>query len=303
MAFLDVLITCYNAGKYVDKAIQCLIRQTFSDFEVYIIDDGSTDNSLEVIKREIEGDSRFHICQNDKNHGIRYSKNVGLKLCKSQYIAYMDADDEMPYDRFEKEVDYVKKHPTCDIVSGGYQIISESGEMGAKVLFGELDTLDIYSVLFFRNILAEGSCIIRKAFIDEHDLWYDESFQSIGDYNFWVDCMKAGANIHIMNEVMQYYRKVSTGISAVNSAADKLKRRNYLFNQIHQKLLENYKIELSDRERQVYFEYTNEVWKSKRKRIQDYFGFMRMISKLEKQNPFGVDRFVEECRKLKQKYY
>jgi hypothetical protein len=214
----------------------------------------------------------------------------------------MDADDIMPKQRLMRQMTYLKEHPECDILSGGMTLMSESGQMGKELLFGELGSEAVYSALFFQNAIPTGTVVMKKEFVQQHCLRFDENV-SIEDYNFWVDCMLAGATMHSMNETLQYYRVVQSGLSRTNSAPDKMKKRNECFDFIHNKILDYYGITLSDREKQIYFEYTNEVPKKPHQKLKDLPDFLKLLSSFEKQVPFQKDIFKAECRNFRKRYY
>ena len=92
----------YNAGRYLSQAVQSILEQTYKDFELIIINDGSTDNSKTVI--ESFNDNRIRYFENEKNSGIVYSRNKGLKLAKGEYIGMFDADDIAYPEKFEKQI-------------------------------------------------------------------------------------------------------------------------------------------------------------------------------------------------------
>jgi glycosyltransferase involved in cell wall biosynthesis len=302
MHSVDIFIPCYNAEKYIKETLESIREQIYTDYEVIIVNDGSTDNSVSIIEDFRKSDARIKLYNLEFNHGVQYVRNQSLKLCKADYIAYMDADDIMPKQRLMRQMSYLKEHPECDILSGGMTLMSESGQMGKEVLFGEFDSEAIYSALFFRNVIPTGTVVMKKEFVQQQYLSFDGNV-SIEDYNFWVDCMLAGATMHSMNETLQYYRVVSSGLSRTNSAPDKIKKRNECFDFIHNKILDYYGIDLPNREKQVYFEYTNEVSKKRIQKLKDLPSFLKLLSTMEKQVPFQKDIFKEECRNFRKKYY
>jgi glycosyltransferase involved in cell wall biosynthesis len=300
---VDILVPCYNAEKYLPQLIESIKAQTYADYRVLFIDDGSSDRSVDIIETYAMQDSRVTLLKNDTNHGVHYTRNRGLKECRAKYIALMDADDEMPKYRLEHQMDFLLKNPECDVVSGNYCLISEEGKRGDLVVFGEWDTDQVYANLFFWDVIANGSAVIKRRFIVEHELQWDENFPSVEDYNFWVDCMLAGANMHIMDEILEYYRVVQTGLSRTNSKPEKLERRNKCFDAIHGKMLDTWSIKLTERERNIYFEYTNEVPKNKQKKLRDFPHFLRLVWKLLKQNPFDTQEFYVAVRKFLKIFY
>ena len=114
----------YNAGYYLKEAIDSILNQSFSDFEFFIIDDKSTDNSLEIIKSY--KDDRIILIEKQSNTGYTDSLNMAIKLSKGKYIARMDADDISSPKRFLKQYEYLESHQDVVLLGTNYEIIGDS---------------------------------------------------------------------------------------------------------------------------------------------------------------------------------
>ncbi len=121
---LSVLMPCYNAGPYVEEAIQSVLDQGFADFEFLIIHDGSTDDSL----KRIQGfeDPRIRVIDQE-NRGLIDSLNLGLRLCRAEWVARMDADDVCLPHRLETQMSYLKANPDCILVGSQAQVMDKEG--------------------------------------------------------------------------------------------------------------------------------------------------------------------------------
>lgn len=126
--FFSVLIPVYNQVGKMDECINSLLNQSFSDFEVIIVDDGSTDESLEMIKKFQAMDSRFIALTHGENKSLLVARYTGMSHAKGEYIFFLDSDDYLEKDTFECIYDYVKENPV-DIVRFGYIIEPEKTEM------------------------------------------------------------------------------------------------------------------------------------------------------------------------------
>src|SRR3990170_6879460 len=115
MPTLTVLMPVYNAGNYLHEAIESILSQTFRDFEFLIIDDASTDSSVDII--ESFQDPRIRLVKNDINMGITATLNKGIELSTTELIARMDADDISYVDRLQKQYEYFKKDKSCTLLS------------------------------------------------------------------------------------------------------------------------------------------------------------------------------------------
>ena len=128
MPQISVIIPIYNAGKFIKKAVDSLLQQTFGDFEIILVDDGSTDNSLEIINDLTSKDKRIRSIHQE-NAGVSRARNAGINNSCGKYLIFCDADDEFECDAFEK---YIARLRDCDfdfIISGFRKIyVSYAGE-------------------------------------------------------------------------------------------------------------------------------------------------------------------------------
>jgi glycosyltransferase involved in cell wall biosynthesis len=123
---ITVLMPVYNGEKYLREAIDSIFNQTFTDFEFLIVDDGSTDNSVEIINSY--QNSRINLVKNDKNEGLVYTLNRGLSLAKGEYIARMDCDDISLPERLKKQIDFLDSNSEIAVVGTWIKVINEKEE-------------------------------------------------------------------------------------------------------------------------------------------------------------------------------
>ncbi len=124
---LSVLMTAYNAEKYLKPSINSILKQTHKNLELIIIDDGSTDGSINVVKNF--EDKRIQLIKQKKNRGRTKSLNNGLKKVKSKYIAILDADDISYKNRLNIQLNFLKKNKHIDIVGTWYEVINNKGKI------------------------------------------------------------------------------------------------------------------------------------------------------------------------------
>lgn len=173
----SVIMSAYNAEKYVAEAISSILGQTFSDFEFIIIDDASTDNTGNVIKEFL--DDRIILLENDRNVGLTKSLNKGLKIARGKYIIRADADDINLPDRFEKQIEFMEKNP--DIMLASCSMVT-FGKMRSKMLI-QVAPEEIRGRLLFQSVLPHPGFIFRRA-LYLRGYRYDESFECSQDYEF-----------------------------------------------------------------------------------------------------------------------
>jgi glycosyltransferase involved in cell wall biosynthesis len=156
---LSVLLPVYNAESWVGEAIASIIGQTYSEFELIVVDDGSTDRSAEVIRSFRDDRIRF---VSRENRGFAASLNEGLALARADLIARHDADDVSKPERFRKQVDYLDRNPDTVLLGTNYEMIDVDGKsIGTTNLFTNPGDLKIAQV--FSNQFCHGSVVFRRS--------------------------------------------------------------------------------------------------------------------------------------------
>ena len=177
---LSVVMPVYNAAQYVGAAIASLLQQSFTDFEMIIVNDGSTDGSNREIKRIF--DPRIRLIEFDSNRGVVDALNAGLDHARGRLIARMDADDLSRADRFARQVRFLDRHPNIGIVGTGW------------TFFGTRDGGDCYrstparlkASLPFGAPFSHPTVMFRRSLIADHGLRYDRAFEAAEDYEMWA---------------------------------------------------------------------------------------------------------------------
>lgn len=176
---VTVLMPVYNAASYVAEALESILNQTYRDFEFLIIDDGSTDQSSQIISSYDDPRIRFHI--NDQNLGITRTLNNGLDLASGEYIVRMDADDISLPNRLERQVAFMDSNPDVGVCGTWFETFGESVDVCRIPVAPE----DICAHLLFHNMLAHPAvCFRHQAFI-EKGLRYDEQYLYAEDFQLW----------------------------------------------------------------------------------------------------------------------
>ena len=199
---VSVIMPVYNGEKYIGKAINSILNQTFKDFELILIDDCGQDRSMDIARVYAEIDDRIRIIYNETNKGIAFSRNVGLDTCKGQYIAIMDDDDISSDDRLFKQADFLDNNPQYDVVGGKAQWIDGEG----KVIKQEIDVLKdekmIKTMFLFYNIFNNSEVMFRKEIIDKNNIKYEDKLLGMEDFKFWIRISKIGSITNIDDLVL-----------------------------------------------------------------------------------------------------
>lgn len=181
---VSIVMSVFNGEKYIRQAVESLLEQTFKDYEFLIVDDGSTDRTVEIIKSY--NDSRIYLVSNEKNLGLAVSLNRAIDLARGEYIARMDADDISLPDRLLKQVGFMEMHQEVG-VCGTWARLLFGGKLEGVVKF-PTDFNSIRCKMLFENVLIHPSVLLRKNMLQKHEMYYDEQFSQSQDYDFWVRC-------------------------------------------------------------------------------------------------------------------
>ena len=212
---VTVFIPCYNAERFIAETIDSILNQTFRDFEVLIIDDGSTDNSRSILEHYSRKDDRIRVLFNKRNRGVGFTRNRGIREARGKYLATMDADDIAVPFRLEKEVQFLNKHETIGIVSGGMYVIDEKGGKHRKFK-NAYNSNEVKARMFFENVIINSASMYRLDVVREHNVRYKDNFHGIEDYMFWCTLLKY-TNAVILDDYLVYYRIVQNGLTSTNS--------------------------------------------------------------------------------------
>ncbi|RAK12618.1 glycosyl transferase family 2 [Halanaerobium saccharolyticum] len=201
---ISVIMSVYNAEKYLEKAVESILTQSYHNFEFIIINDKSKDNSADIISKYADQDQRIKYIENERNRGLTYSLNKGLELAKGEYIARMDADDISTSDRLKKQVDYLKKNKEISLIGTSAYNIDENGKIIAERNV-PLEYEEIKRNINLVNPIIHPSVMFKKK--DILDIGgYNEEFKKVQDYELWFRIIANGLKVENLSERLLYYR-------------------------------------------------------------------------------------------------
>ena len=203
MAKVTVLMPTYNVAPYVKEAIGSVLKQTFGDFELLVVDDASTDDTLAVV-RTID-DPRIRIAAFDNNVGLAENLNRGLALINTEYVARMDGDDIAEPFWLEKEVAVLDNYPDIGICSGGFE---RFGTVKSLVRFPERHEDCMANMLFECSVIVPT---FRMSLYRECSLRYRTDAFPAEDYRFWAECLRV-TKVYNLQETLFHYRMHPTQI-------------------------------------------------------------------------------------------
>lgn len=209
---VSVIMPAYNCEKYVEEAINSVIKQTYEKWELLVIDDGSKDNTVKIVEELSKKESRIHIIKNENNQGVSATRNRGISKASGDWIAFLDSDDMWDKTKLEKQMEYAKKI-SAEFLFTGSSYINEEGEY-YKGIF-EVPDIVTYKELRNHNIISCSSVLIKKRLFDKIRMEKDEMHE---DYAVWLRVLKTGISAYGINEPLLIYR-----ISRNSKSGNKMK--------------------------------------------------------------------------------
>ncbi|MEO8413526.1 MAG: glycosyltransferase [Ginsengibacter sp.] len=196
---VSVIMPVYNAGPFLKEAIDSILQQSFTNFEFFIIDDASTDNSVSIINTYT--DKRIQFIQKAKNTGYTDSLNMAIKSSKGKYIARMDADDISYKDRFQRQYQYMEQHSDVMVLGAFYKIIGTDKVINLPLTCNEAKVVAIMHVP-----IAHPTAFIRSKVFKEYGLAYDKRYEPAEDYDLWTKVLEIGSIENLPDVLLRYRR-------------------------------------------------------------------------------------------------
>ena len=212
---ITVLMPVYNAQNDLRGAIDSILNQSYPHFEFLIIDDGSSDESANIIRSY--RDSRIRFLQNERNVKLVATLNRGIKEANGRYIARMDADDLSLSRRLELQVALLEEK-NADICGSFFEVISEGGAF-IRSISAPLAPDTVVACLANTVPFAHGSAMLRRSFLLEHDLRYTPGIDA-EDFDLWIRMFEAGAKFVNCPQSLYQYREYAVSLS-------KIRRKGY----------------------------------------------------------------------------
>ena len=218
MTYFSVVITNYNHEKYIGKCISSVLNQTFKNFELIIIENNSSDNSMKIIKSF--KDKRIKIFKINNGGIIAKSRNLGIKKSKSRWIAFLDSDDFW----FKKKLEIVRKkilenknnHIHTNNERYKFEKIKKykSSRLNEKL---NLDKKNFFQELILNgNKLSLSATVVDNNFLKKNNIFFRErrNFVTAEDYDFWLNLAKNGAKFNFIKEILGVYLIHTTNLSS-----------------------------------------------------------------------------------------
>ena len=205
---VTVMMPVYNGKAYLREAIDSVLAQTLTDWELLLIDDGSTDGSVDFIGEHYT-DARIRVLANDRNRGVAYTRNAGIDAARGEFLAWLDSDDIMSPDRLQSQVAYLHRRPELGACGtwirrfGAGRAFSSRQPESPEIVRG---------LLLFTPIVPNATVMLRLALVRQFGLRYDHGLPIAEDYDFVLKCSQH-FSIGILPRVLYSYRVAENSLT------------------------------------------------------------------------------------------
>lgn len=196
---VSVIVPAYNYAHFIGQTLESLAAQTYPHWECLVVDDGSTDNTGEVVRRYAEADGRIKYIH-QKNQGLGASRNTGIEHATGDYFQFLDADDMLEPQKFEFQVNYMESRPEVDIVYGNVRFFSTENPHERLISMWQDNTPwmpevsgneEVLLALVRANIMVVNAPLLRRSAIESIGL-FDNRLKGVEDWDYWIRCAIGG---------------------------------------------------------------------------------------------------------------
>jgi len=209
---VSVIIPTYNAASYIREAVDSALAQTYQNFEVIVVDDGSTDNTAEVLAPYIKEKKIIYIHQ--ENKGLPAARNTAIKASHGEFVALLDSDDIFLPNKLERQVSYLMQHPECGVCYCEFTHFYEENpkklfRLNYKYYSGD----DVFPNLLRMNFIGPLGVVLRRSEMDRVGL-FNETYRRSEDWEYWLRLARHGVRFEHLPEVLAKYRMRKTSMSS-----------------------------------------------------------------------------------------
>lgn len=210
---ISIVMPVYNAQEYLCQSIDSILKQTFTDFELIIVDDGSTDNSTKIVYGY--KDPRIHLILNE--HNFIQSLNIGVTAAIGKYVARMDADDIMLPKRLQLQYEFMENNPNIDISGSWMQSFGQQEYVMKNATYYKdiLCLAILHPPLYHPTIIMKRDIISSFPILNNISQFYNEKYTYAEDYHCWIELIKMGFVFANIPEVLVKYRCSNSQVTAI----------------------------------------------------------------------------------------
>lgn len=202
---ISVIIPAYNAAETIGRAVDSVRIQKIASLEIIIIDDGSTDNTVEIIEALTRHDCNIHLVRMAKNSGVSAARNEGIRQARGEFLAFLDADDVWLADKLSKQITEIRTNPKISLVSCNSHLISESGEYlkEGHVNRPPVEGIDAWKTLLIYNFLPTPTVLTYRHLVQTLG-GFNENLAVGEDLDLWIRLALMG-EVRVLKDVLIHY--------------------------------------------------------------------------------------------------
>lgn len=220
---ISIIMAAYNTEKTIEQAINSVLSQTYTNFELLVVNDCSTDRTAELVKSIAAKDSRVRLISNVKNSGVSYTRKHGLEEAKGSWIAILDSDDAWAPKKLEKQID-LQRRTNADLLFTGSAFMDSDGQPIDWYLHAPAEVT--YRQLLKQNVLSNSSALVRKELYAKHYAIGDGMHE---DFAIWLSILKEGKKAYGVDERLLIYRIAKSSKSGNKIKAAKMNWNTYRY--------------------------------------------------------------------------
>jgi glycosyltransferase involved in cell wall biosynthesis len=179
---IDVIIPTYNRAHVLDRTVQSVLNQSYKDFRIILVDDGSTDGTNEKV-HQYKNDSRFKILTQE-NQGVSSARNLGIRHSSNDWISFLDSDDEWLPHKLKKQMDLIQDNPHLEFVHSNEIWIRNGQRVNPKIKFDK-SSRDLFQRSLELCLISPSTVLMKRQLCQKHGL-FNESFPVCEDYDLWL---------------------------------------------------------------------------------------------------------------------
>ena len=220
---ISIIMAAYNAEKTIEQAINSVSSQTYTNFELLVVNDCSKDRTVELVKDIVAKDSRVRLISNVKNSGVSYTRKHGLEEAKGDWIAILDSDDAWEPEKLEKQI-VLQRRTNADLLFTGSAFMDSEGHPIDWCLHAPKEVT--YRQLLKQNVLSNSSALVRKELYAKYYAIGDGMHE---DFAIWLSILKEGKKAYGVDEPLLIYRIAKSSKSGNKVKAARMNWNTYRY--------------------------------------------------------------------------
>lgn len=220
---ISIIMAAYNAEQTIEQAINSVLSQTYTNFELLVVNDCSKDRTVELVKKIAAKDGRVRLISNVKNSGVSYTRKHGLEEAKGSWIAILDSDDAWAPEKLEKQID-LQRRTNADLLFTGSAFMDSEGQSIDWHLHAPAEVT--YRQLLKQNVLSNSSALVRKELYAKYYAIGDGMHE---DFAIWLSILKEGKKAYGVDEPLLIYRIAKSSKSGNKVKAARMNWNTYRY--------------------------------------------------------------------------